>query len=456
MAAIPVGGLATGLDTNGLVEQLLAVDRRNITVLDTKKVKYQAQGTAFQDLNARLLTLKSRAEALDDPETFFARSATSSSETVATATAGPGSTRGTYTFTVTALARGSLAAAGATKATLTDSIATAPGSFQFRLGASGPVIAIPVDETTSLSLLAKAINDKNAGVRATVVNAGTAAAPAWKLTIASNSTGAANDIVIVNDPTTLSIANTQTAADAAFTITGVGSFTRSTNTFSDVLDGVTITLKAGSGSTDLAIDVDKAATQSRVQGLIDAYNDVVKAIDSQAAAVVASDGSVRRGAFTGDAAARQIRRSLSSVIATRFGAAISALADVGVTTQKDGTLSLDATRFQQALTNDATGVRDLIAGASGTSGIATLLGEQATLATRSVSGVIAVRQDAITSSIRNTQKDIDNAQTRLDATERRLRVQFSSLEQLVAKLQQTGSALQSQLQSLSKSITASS
>lgn len=448
MATIPVGGLATGLDTNALVDQLMAVDRQQVTLLQTKKLKAQAQGTAYQDLNSRLQNLKARADALSNPDTFFSRSVTSSDNDVASATAGAGSSRGSFSLTVTSLARGSIAAAASTKSAITDTIASAAGAFSFRLGASGPLVSVSVEAATTLDQLARAINDKNAGVRASVINAGTSQAPAWKLTLASSGTGAANDIQVVADGTTLGIANTQAAVDAAFTISGLGSFTRATNTFSDVLDGVTITLKAGSGTTDLSVDVDKGQTQSRVQALLDAYNDVVKAIDSQSAATVASDGSAKSGAFTGDAAARQIRRSLASAIATSLGGSLGTLAEIGVTTQKDGTLALDATRFQKAMNDDANAVRDLFTGEGEVDGIADLLADRATTATRSATGIIAVRQDAITASMTDTQKDIDRASDRLDATERMLRTRFASLESLIAQLQQTGSALQSQLQSL--------
>jgi flagellar capping protein FliD len=54
MATIPVGGLATGLDTNGLVDKLMAVDRQSITALQTKRLKTQAQSTALLDLNSRI------------------------------------------------------------------------------------------------------------------------------------------------------------------------------------------------------------------------------------------------------------------------------------------------------------------------------------------------------------------------------------------------------------------
>ena len=451
MASIPVGGLATGLDTNGLVEQILAVERQSITLLQTKRVKSQAQSAAFLDLNSRILTLKTRADSVRDAATFFARSVTSSAATVATATAGPGGSQGAYTLTVTALARGSIAVAGTTLASLTDHVAAAAGTVQFKLGTTGTVVEVAVDATTTLDGLTRAINDKNSGVRASVVNTGTSALPAWEITLASNGTGASNDITILTDDTTLDIASSQTALDAAFSLSGLGDFTRATNTFSDVLDGVTITLKAGTGTTDLVVDLDKAATQSRVQGLLDAYNDVVKAIDGQAAAAVGTDGKVKTGAFTGDAATRQIRRSLSATIAQQFEGAFRGLAAIGVTTQKDGTLTLDAAKFQEAINADAPGVRQLVAGAGTGDGIADLLSKAAVAATRSTSGVIAIRQGAITAAMASAQKDIDRAQARLEVTERGLRVRFASLESIVSRLTAKGSALQGQLDSLANS-----
>ena len=207
-----------------------------------------------------------------------------------------------------------------------------------------------VDATTPLDQLVKAINDKNAGSGQAGI--GTSAAPAYKLTLATTATGATNNIVIVGDPTTLGVANSQTATDAAFTIAGIGSFTRATNTFSDVLDGVTISLKASSGSTDLSVSLDNSGVQSNVQALLDSYNDVVKAIDSQSQITTDDSGGQQLGAFTGDVVPQMIRRSLSSTIATSLGGAVGSLSQLGITTQRDGTLSLDAAKFQQALTND--------------------------------------------------------------------------------------------------------
>src|ERR1044071_5068238 len=153
MATIQLGGLATGLDTTALVNQLMAVERQPLTLLQTNKLKLQAVSTAFQDLNSRLVALKGRTDALRDPATFFPRTVASSTESVATATAGPGTARGTFSLTVTDLARGSIAAAAATKGAVTDVVAAAPGNFEFKLGPTGSVVSVAVDTTTTLGQL---------------------------------------------------------------------------------------------------------------------------------------------------------------------------------------------------------------------------------------------------------------------------------------------------------------
>ena len=446
--AISVGGLATGLDTDSLVAQLMAVERKPVTLLETRKLKFEALAASFKDLNSRLTSFKSKVDALKDPATFFARSVSSSDDTVATATATSGTVRGTFTITTTALAKGSIAAAGVTKSALTDTIAIGNGNFEFKLGATGSVVSVAVTSTTTLDQLITAINDKNAGVRATAVNVGTAAVPAYKLTITSNSTGLTNNIVIVTDPTTLTITNTQGATDAAFSVTGLGAFTRATNTFSDVLDGVTITLKKASGSTDLAVAFDTSATQTKVQGLLDGYNDVIRTIDSQTSPVTSADGTVKGGAFSGDAVPRILRNSLATAIRSTVEGTFGRLADLGIITEKDGTLTLDSAEFKTALESDPVAVSTLIAGTTTKDGIADLVAVKVDAATKALTGTIAARQDGITSSIQAIQKQIDSALVRLASKERLLRERFAALEMLVARTEATGNALMEQIKSL--------
>ena len=117
---------------------------------------------------------------------------------------------------------------------MTDTVASGAGTVQFKLGTTGARCPSWSSATTTLDGLTRAINDKNSGVRASLVNTGTSALPAWKITLASNNTGASNDHQpILADDTTLDIASSQTALDAGVQPSGLGNFTRGTNTFSD-------------------------------------------------------------------------------------------------------------------------------------------------------------------------------------------------------------------------------
>lgn len=443
MATIPVGGLASGLDSDALIQKLLSVERQPVTLLETRKVKLQSTSTAFKDLNAKLLTLKTRVSALSDSDAFLPRSVTSSLDSVATATAAAGSTQGTFSLTATALAKNSIASAATTVPALTSTVASGPGVFEFRLGPTGIVISLALTASTTLDDLVTAINDANAGVKANAVNMGTPASPAFKLTLTGTATGAANDIVMVTDGTTLGVTTTQAGIDAAFTIAGIGSFTRATNTFSDVIDGVTITLKASSGTTDLAVAADKGALQARVQGMVDAYNDVIRTIDGQTLGGKDQNGRPTPGAFTGDSVPQQLRRILTSGVGGIGPATLRGLVDIGISTEKGGTLKLDATKFDTAMA-DPKAVSDLLAGTSTKDGIADVLEDALGIATKAVTGTIAARQDGLSTTIKNVQKQIDAGLARLETSEKLLRAKFVTLETIVSKLQSSSDFLAQQ------------
>lgn len=188
-----------------------------------------------------------------------------------------------------------------------------------------------------------------------------------------------------------------------------------------------------------------------MQNLLDAYNTVVEAIDSQTTVTRNSDGSYTSGAFTGDAFTRQIKLGLANILGSRVSAGYQTLADIGITTsQSDGTLSLDATTFQDALAANAQGVSDLFAGPASatTSGIADSFAAAADAATKALTGTIAARQDGITRSIEQVQDEIDAANARIEAHQAALEEQFKNLEQIVSRLQTTSNYLTQQLKAL--------
>jgi flagellar hook-associated protein 2 len=446
--ALSVGGLASGLDTQAIVAQLMALERRPVDTLERRKLRLQNQLAAYQDLNAKLLALKSRADGLKDPATFFSRQVISSDESVATATVSSGASRGTFSLTVTEMARGSIAAATVTRPELSSTVTAGDGFFEFRLGAAGDVVGVPVTVATTLQELIQAINDANAGVKASAVNTGTVETPAYKLVLTSDEPGAANDIDVVTDQTTLGVVNTRTALDAEFSIAGIGSFTRPTNTIADVIEGVTITLQADDGTTDLVVDENVAALQTRVQGLVDAYNEVAKLIDALTRGSTNQDGQAVPGAFGGDTVPRSIRTGLFATMTSTVDGAFATLNAVGIRGNKDGTLTLDAAAFQKALADDPGAVSRLFAGTSATEGIADRLSARLDKLTKGATGALAARQDGLTRTMTGIDRQIEAGLRRLEVMEQTLRARFHRLELTLAHLQSTGSALTNQLRSL--------
>lgn len=118
--AFQVGGLASGLDTQTMIEQLMQLERRPITALERRKSALSRSNSAFQALNTRLSSLQSKLTDLLLEKNLKAKSTASSDATVMTATAGAGAAASSYRVKVNQLATAttaSSAGAGATAAT---------------------------------------------------------------------------------------------------------------------------------------------------------------------------------------------------------------------------------------------------------------------------------------------------------------------------------------------------
>ncbi|MEM7260455.1 MAG: flagellar filament capping protein FliD [Planctomycetota bacterium] len=101
---LTVDGLASGLDTTGLIQQLLEIQQRPILLLQQQAARANQKQTAFLDITARVVSLQSTVSRLADPATFNAVSASSSNESVLAASVGTGVPPGVYSFRVGQLA----------------------------------------------------------------------------------------------------------------------------------------------------------------------------------------------------------------------------------------------------------------------------------------------------------------------------------------------------------------
>jgi flagellar hook-associated protein 2 len=195
-SGISFQGLVSGINTNQLIQGLLAPEQAVITNLQNQQALIQQHEAAYNALQSYLTALQSSLSGLT-PATnsvFDGRSATSSNPAVVSASASSGAPAGQYTFTVNSLAQAQeMSSQGFDSPTST----ITQGTFQVQVG-NGPATTITIDGSNdTLQGLANAVNGANVGVTATIVNDGSTSQNN-RLMLTADKSGTANAITITN------------------------------------------------------------------------------------------------------------------------------------------------------------------------------------------------------------------------------------------------------------------
>jgi len=318
-------------------------------------------------------------------------------------------------------------------------------------------IDIEVDESNNnLSGLRDAINDALAGegISATLLNVDDGEGGTHtRMLITSEKSGADQAITFSvedadgnnTDATGLSALATENlevlseAKDAIVEIEGL-TVTSATNKLENVIDGVTIELTKADPDTELEITIAEDHTE-----VIEAVGAFVEGYNALIASFAGSDSynsdSEQAGALLGDASVRSFKLSLSRILGTidrEAESAFSSLPAIGITTNEDGTLTLDNSKLEAGLNNNREDVLNLFTRED--VGVAVQLDDLAYNYSR-FDGVFTTRLDGLEARVDDIADDRIDLQTRLDAAELRYRAQFESLDQLMSTLTQTGSFL---------------
>ncbi len=449
MATLTSTGLGSGLDINSIVEQLVAAERApTANRLTSREGKANEELSALGKFKSALAAFKDAVAGLSDADTFQGRTVKVEDDKVFTATAGSDSLPGTYSIEVM-----NLASAQRLRSIGFPDAATAVGTGTLAITVNGQTanIAIAAPANT-LNDIRDAINQSpdNPGVRATIVNASDGA----HLVLSATETGAANAITVAVSGGDGGLANfayaagapsnpmlqLQAAADANIVIDGFP-VTSASNAISDAIEGVTIDLVAAKPGTmlDLSVEYDPASAKNSVQGFVTAYNKLIDTVteltrynaDTRDAAPLLGDATVR-------GIRDQLRREMSASLGT---GTFNSLATIGVTTEINGKLSVDATRLSAAIDDDFDAVSNLFAG---TTGLATRL-EEIAEATLSSGSTITTREDALKTTLKTITAQRETLEERIERVRSRLLDQFNAMDQLLGQLKNTSSFLSQQL-----------
>lgn len=375
-------GAGSGIDSQALVSQLVEIQAAPETQrLDAKEELLNAQLSDYGILRSALADLQTALKAVAEPDTFDAKAVNIPETNLLTPTVIEAEAQaGDYQLQVTNLARAqslasttfSSASDAVGEGTLTfrfgtwdDGVSDDDGTTNFTVDEDKTGATITIDSSNnSLSGLRDAINAADFGVQASIVADG----GTFRLLLTAPS-GESNEIEIVvaedsgtptdNDGSDLSrfafntggsqLTQQQGGDDAELTINGLA-ISRESNTITDVITGLTFKLQNESATevVNLSISEDKAIAEQTVRDFVDAYNTFLDVVDTL---VDFNNETEEFGSLRTDPLAKNLVSRLRAIISDAVpGVATdyTSLTNVGIRTERDGSISIDEDDFRTA------------------------------------------------------------------------------------------------------------
>ncbi|HJK98635.1 MAG TPA: flagellar filament capping protein FliD [Polyangiaceae bacterium LLY-WYZ-14_1] len=427
-------GLASGIDTASLVDQLVAVERLPINRLESQKRSIESQRSRFEQIRSQLDDLRSAVGALSTRDEVLSSRVTSGDEDAIVATSLGATNLGSFDVEVQALARAERTYSNAFAARDAAGL-FGTGSFTIQVG-SEDAVTIDVDGADTLESVISKINESGASITAGLLFDGTS----YRVQIAGTKTGAANAITFSEAGTSLGLTapgnQIQAAQDAVLTV-DTFTITRPDNVVSGAIPGVSLELRdETAGPVEIRVERDGDTLRGNVQSFVDAYNKVAETINAE---FVFTGEARTEGSLAGDSTLRQIQsrlRSTAGQAVAGLNPAFSTLASVGIRVTSTGTLELDGAALDEALATDPEAVSQLFVGdGSGSVGIMAQLDEAVRQMTDPDTGLIGQRLDGFDDRVQDLDGQIERMELRVEGFEEDLRLEFAALEQLVSSLQ---------------------
>lgn len=434
------GGLASGLDTTTLINGLVEVESRPLTLFANQQKAFQTKISTLGTVASQLNALKSAAEAISKQGVVGAK--LGSTHTSFSVSAGSGAFPGRSSVQVQQLAQ----AAKARSAGFGTSVsAVKEGTLD--LSINGTTHTVNIAATDTITKVAEKINNLGAPIGASVISDGTqfylslsnletghtvGSAPSTALQITENYTGAGG--------AELNLAITQTAQNSRTLVDGL-TIERKSNELTDVIPGLSFSLKSVGAAEDVVVNRDITATQSNLQQFVSAFNIVIQTIKRE---TTNTPGTDTTSAFAGDSGMNvllsQMRGLLTKEVPGLTG--IRNLVDIGVESDREGNVTINASKLEKAINTNATAIDTMFSQA--TTGVAAFVGKFVKSYTDTSTGLIKVQKDGLQTRIDLLERRKEQTQTKLDALRERLVKQFTAMEKVVSKLKNAGDFLTQQ------------
>lgn len=437
MSPVTISGLASGLDTESIIANLMKIERAPRARMELQQGQAKARETALREILGKLEAVNSAADALQSAGLWAdTQTVTSSAPTSISVRRLSGTGPGGYQVAVTQLARAEQRTFAFTQSAEPSSLTV--GGRKIELGANA-----------TLGDAVAAINaDPATGVYAVAVSG--------KLVLSSRQTGAASTIAASGAGIEEEVGKRKAGLDAEYTVDGIAG-TSSSNVIADAIPGLELTL--GAVTPGAAISVgnpgpDAEAVKAKVKAFVSAYNAAVDTIRGRLTEKrvpgAESQAEANKGVLFGDTALNgllsQLRQAVSESGVAALGVSTGA-PSATVSSSSDsviGHLTLDEAKLSAALESDLTGTRAKLTGKNG-------LGErldkilEPNLGSR---GSISERLSSVAAESSRIGDAMSALDTRLEMREERLRIQFAMMESALSKAKTESEWLNGQLAGL--------
>ncbi|WP_336250233.1 flagellar filament capping protein FliD [Stomatohabitans albus] len=455
-----IDGLATGLDTTGIINQLMQIERQPAAALEKRIDANKDAERTWYGVRSNLNKVTTAANTLRVIGADFMPTKASSSLDAVKVTSSAGAKSASATFHVKQLA--TTASRVSSAALARDAVVSDQDTTISFTNAKGEEKQVAVKAGTTFEGLRDLINDnKDLGVKAALINTGDGNA---RLQLSAASSGAdGNFTVNASALTGLGTADFQQASegkDALVTIPGTDVEVKSpTNTFTGAVDGMTFTISKEAVGKDvtLSIEDDQNTLVDRVKGLVNAINETLGDIDSAVSYGIDYKGGKGEvtgvaGKLAGNSTARSIRDNLLRSFTNPVdGNPFSSMGAIGVEVTKEGKLEFKEDKFKEALKKDPAAVEQLIRGdgsADDKTSITARVKDMVKTATDATSGTIQRSVDSLKNLNRDFRNQVETIDGRVNRRRNQLRSEFAAMEKAMAQMQRQQQWLIGQLGSL--------
>jgi flagellar hook-associated protein 2 len=459
MAGVSFTGLSSGLDTDSIIQSLLAVDGISQTRLQTNQQAATARQQGLSDAESRMKTLRLAAQDLGSSLLWVpTQSVETTDDKSVSATLTGGGAPGGYNVAVSQLA-------SAAQSTFTYTQPTSDTTMDIN------GVSVNIAAGSDIDAAVASINGtENIGVYA--VNLGNG-----KMVLSSRTTGSATTINATAD--TLNLESSKAGRDLKWSVDGVDQPDSQSNTVANAIPGVQMTFKAPTTGVSVNISNPQVAgdtIKDKLKAFVSAYNDaltfvngklteqkVVKNTSSTSSTddttLTAAEAS--QGVLNGDPGLRDMLSQMRNLVTQTvggLGAPLNSLGALGISTgaasatttddAKMGKLTFDATVFDAAYDKDPDGVKKLLGGTAGTTGISQTWDNYIKPLTES-DGLLDQRVTMANDDVTNIKDQLTRLSDRLADKEAQYRKMFSNMELALSKVKDSSSSVLSSLSSSS-------